>query len=160
MKTRWVISLIVLGAFILLPQAALAGEVEDLEELKVTHMNYMGAVNTGNVEAIMGFWVEGGVSFMGGRAFPIVVNITRAKKFWSRILQTHRLILIPYKPDFRVIGNTGLVWGHFTQVVINKEKGVGKRRFQKFSYTYIKSEGKWKIALAHSTQITGEQEIF
>jgi ketosteroid isomerase-like protein len=157
MKTRWVISLIALGAFILLPQVALA---DDLADLKSTHMNYMGALNTGNVEAIMGFWVEGGVSFMGGRAFPIVVNITRAKKFWSRILQTHRLILIPYKPDFRVIGNTGLVWGHFTQVVINKEKGVGKRRFQKFSYTYIKSEGKWKIALAHSTQIKGEQEIF
>lgn len=160
MKPRWVVVLMVLAAFMLLPQAALAGEVEDLEELKGTHMNYMGAVNTGNVELIMGFWVEGGVSFMSDRAFPIVVNITQAKKYLSRILQTHRLILIPYKPDYRVIGNTGLVWGHFTQLVINKEKGVGKRRFLKFSFTYVKSEGKWKIALFHATPMPGEQEIF
>ena len=157
MKTRWVILLIVLGAFILPPQAALA---DDLADLKATHMSYMKALNAGDVETFMDFWVEGGIVFFGSRAFPVQINIARDKKLWSRILQTHRLILIPYKPDYRVIGNTGLVWGHFTSDTINKEKGVGKRRFLKFSFTYVKSEGKWKIALYHGTPMPGEQEIF
>ena len=157
MKSRWVISLIVLGAFILLPQVALA---DDLADLKATHMSYIRTFNAGDAETFMEFWLEGGVVFFGSRAFPIIVNIARAKKTWSRIFQTHGFMVREYKPDFRVIGNTGLVWGHFTEVLMNKEKGIGKRRFRKFSFTYVKSEGKWKIALFHATPIPGDQEIF
>ena len=157
MKTRCVVSFMVLAAFMLISQPAIA---DDLADLKATHMTYMKALNTGDVETFMGFWIDGGVVFFGSRAFPVQINIARDKKLWSRILQTHRLTLIPYKPDYRVIGNTGLVWGHFTEVLMNKEKGVGKRRFRKFSYTYAKSEGKWKIALFHASPIPGDQEIF
>jgi ketosteroid isomerase-like protein len=147
----------VLAALMLVSQPAIA---DDLADLKATHMSYLKAINAGDVETFMGLWVEGGVAFFGSRAFPIVVNIARDKQIWSRILQTHRLIIREYKPDYRVIGNTGLVWGHFAEVMMNKEKGIGKRRFRKFSYTYVKSEGKWKIALFHATPIPGDQEIF
>jgi ketosteroid isomerase-like protein len=147
----------VVAAFMFMSQPAIA---DDLADLKATHMSYLKAINAGDVETFMGFWVEGGVVFFGSRAFPIVVNIARDKQTWSRILQTHRLIIREYKPDYRVIGNTGLVWGHFAEVMMNKQKGIGKRRFRKFSYTYVKSEGKWKIALFHATPIPGDQDIF
>ena len=65
-----------------------------------------------------------------------------------------------YKPDYRVIGNTGLVWGHFEEIVMNKETGIGKRRPRKFSYTYVKSEGQWKIAVFHASPIPEVEEIF
>jgi len=67
MRTRLVISLIVLGAFILLPQAVLA---DDLADLKATHMSYMEAFHAGDAETFMGFWVEGGVFFLVAGPFP------------------------------------------------------------------------------------------
>ena len=76
MKTRWVISLIVLGAFILLPQVALA---DDLADLKATHMGWVKAVNTGDVETMVNFWQEGGVFMPASRPFPIVINKERFK---------------------------------------------------------------------------------
>ncbi len=157
MKTRWVISLIVLGAFILLPQASLA---DDLAELKATHQKLFAAFNAGDVETSMDLWLEGGIFLPASRAFPAEVNIVRGKKIWSRFFQTHMIIMRFYKPEYRVIGNTGLVWGHLDELIMNKEKGIGKRRFLKFSMTYVKIEEKWKVAFYHSTPIPSEDKIF
>ena len=50
MKTRWVISLMVLGAFVLISQPAIA---DDLADLKAAHMSWVKALNTGDVETFM-----------------------------------------------------------------------------------------------------------
>jgi ketosteroid isomerase-like protein len=157
MKTRWVISLIVLVAFILLPQVSLA---DDLADLKATHQKLFAAFNSGDVETSMDLWLEGGIFLPASRAFPVVVNIVRGKKMWSRFFQTHMIIMTFYKPEFRVIGNTGLVWGHVDELMMNKEKGVGQRSFLKFSMTYVKTEGKWKVASYHSSPIPSKDKIF
>ena len=157
MKTRCVISLMVLGAFMLISQPVLA---DDLADLKATHMSYIKAIRSGDVETFMGLWLQGGVCFFGSRAFPVIVNVEQSKKMWSQFFQKHILIMTEYKPDYRVIGNTGLVWGHFEELLMNKETGIGKRRPRKFSYTYVKSEEQWKIALFHASVILEVEEIF
>ena len=133
---------------------------DDLADLKAAHQNYITAINTGNAESSMDLWLEGGVFLQASRAFPTVVNIARGKKMWSRFFQTHILILTFYKPEYRVIGNTGLVWGHFEELIMNKEKGVGKRRSRKVSLTYVKIEGNWKIAIFHASPIPPDDEVF
>ena len=157
MKTRCVVSLMVLAAFMLISQPALA---DDLADLKATHMGWLKAVNTGDVETMVNFWQEGGVFMPASRPFPIVVNKERAKKIWTRVFQTHMLILTMYKLDYRVIGNTGLVWGHFEELMMNKEKRKGIRRPRKFLMTYLKSEGKWQIVGFAACPILGEQKVF
>ena len=157
MKIRWVISLIVLGAFILISQPAIA---DDLADLKATHKSYMKAVNNGEVDTFMDIWLEGGLFLVPSSVFPIVVNIASVKKIYYKWYETHTRRSRPYKPDYRVIGNTGLVWGHVQAVVMNKEKGIGERRFNKFLMTWVKIQGKWKLAAHHVTRIAKEVELF
>jgi len=158
MKPRSVISLMVLAAFILLPQAALA---DDLADLKAAQQSYIQAWNTGDVETFMDLWLEGGLWLRAGSAFPTVVaNIAGGKMRWSRWFETYTSRLRFYKPDYRVIGNTGLVWGHLQNLIRNKKTGVGTNNFRQFSFTWVKSEGKWKIAVFHITKMPQEIEIF
>ena len=64
------------------------------------------------------------------------------------------LKLLPYKTDYRVIGNTGLVWGLRSEMLISKTTGTGRNRFFKTSVVYTKSESKWPAVMMHSTLIS------
>jgi uncharacterized protein (TIGR02246 family) len=156
MKTRWVISLIVLGAFILLPQVALA---DDLADLKATHQRYWKAWNTGDLKTVFEIWQDGGIWLQTNRAFPTVTNNAIGMKIFTRFLETHTYRSDWYKPDFRVIGNTGLVWGLRTNRIVSKAKGIGKRSSFKSTMVYVKSEGKWVAVMFHETLLL-EADVF
>jgi hypothetical protein len=83
----------------------------------------------------------------------MVLNLARIKPLWIKHWETHIWMARVYKVEFRVIGNTGLVWGVREVTTINKKSGSGKRRFQKFCGTWVKSDGKWKIVMGHSSDI-------
>ena len=157
MKTRWVISLIVLGAFILLPQAAIA---DDLADLKAAHKQISKAVNTGDVKGIFEVWQEGGIWIPSERAFPIVTKTAVGIKMFTMLFERYIFQSVWYKVDYRVIGNTGLVWGTRTRMVRNKTTGVGKRSFLKTSMVFTKSEGKWGVVMEHNTPIPSEVDLF
>jgi hypothetical protein len=81
-------------------------------------------------------------------------------QMFTKWLETHIFRYSWYKVDYRVIGDTGLVWGVMTTNVIVKATGTGKRGFYKSSLVFVKSEGKWKAVMAHSTPIPSEVDIF
>ena len=58
MKTRCIIALIVVAAFMLLSQHAIA---DDLADLKAAHQMYDKAWNTGNVPGVFEIWQDGGI---------------------------------------------------------------------------------------------------
>jgi hypothetical protein len=139
MKTRLVISLIILGAFILLPQAVLA---DDLADLKATHKMEQKAFTTGDLETGFGYFHEGMVYISPNRGFPIVMNLARAKPHWIKWWETHAWRNRWYKVEYRVIGNTGLVWGVREVTVINKKSGSGSRRQSHFQLKIVE----WHIS--------------
>jgi ketosteroid isomerase-like protein len=157
MKTRWVISFIVLGAFIFLPQTAIA---DDLADLKATHKTILKAVNTGDVKGIFEVWQEGAIWVPDTAGFPIVTTRARGIQMFTKFFETHTFRTIWYKADYRVIGNTGLVWGVRAQTVRNKTTGAGKRTFLKTSLVFMKSEGKWGLVMEHNTPIPSEVDLF
>jgi len=157
MKTRCLIPFMVVGALMLLCQPAIA---DDRTDLMAAFESYMKAFNTGDVETFMDFWVEGGIFLHPGSAFPHVIKIAGAKRYWIRWFETHTARMSLYKPDFLVIGNTGLLWGHSSMVTMNKEKGIGKNNFNQLSITWVKSEGKWKVAVWHVSRMPQETELF
>jgi hypothetical protein len=71
MKTRLIIALMVLAAFILLPQAVLA---DDLADLKAAHQKILKAVNTGDIPGIFEVWQEGAIWIPDTLGFPVVTN--------------------------------------------------------------------------------------
>ena len=82
------------------------------------------------------------------------------KQMFSKWLETHYSRETWYKADYRVIGDVGLVWGVRTSVAIVKATGAGKRTFEKESLVFMKSEGKWRAIMSHSTPIPSEVDIY
>lgn len=158
MKNRFVIFCILPVFLFLASLPALADEVADL---KATNDKYFNAWNASDVETFTGMWIDGGAWLADSRAFPIPVRKSPGRvKMWTRFFETHIINFTWYNPQYLVIGNTGLVWGLVTQMVIDKAKGTGKEVYLKMSVTYVNSEGEWKVALLHSSPIPSEREIF
>ncbi|UCB48117.1 MAG: nuclear transport factor 2 family protein [Deltaproteobacteria bacterium] len=157
MKTRCVILVMVLGAFILLPQAALA---DDLADLKATNQRYWKAWNTGDLKTVFEIWQDGGIWLPTNHAVPMVTSSARGLAVFTKWLETHIYLSTWYKEDYRVIGNTGLVWGLRTTTVMSKTKGMGKRHFYKSTMVYVKTDGKWQGVMFHDTPLPSEADLF
>jgi len=147
----------VLAAFMFISQPAIA---DDLADLKATHMRLLEAVNTGDVKTIFEYWQEGGIWVSDEASFPIVTQKAMAIPMFTKWFEMHIFRTMWYKVDYRVIGNTGLVWGVRTQTVMNKTTGVGKRKSIKTSMVFMKSEGKWEVVMEHNTPIPTEIDLF
>ena len=167
MKTRCVISIMVLGAFIFLPQAVLAGDVEDLEELKAIHMMLIKAGNTGDMETLFKFVDDHAIRFGAMRGIPHVIrgkeHKERVKQLYAKFYETHVYFAMWHKPDYRVIGNTGLIWGLVEETRISKKSGITQRSFLKVSQTFVKSDDpdvKWLFVLGHYTPIPQTQTLY
>ena len=157
MKTRCIISLIVVAAFMILSQPAIA---DDLADLKATHQRFSKAWNTGDLNTVFEIWQDGAIWIPASQAFPIVTNSAIGLQMFTKWLETHFYRCTWNKVDYRVIGNTGLVWGVTTVTEIVKATGTGKRSFYKTSYIFVKSEGKWVAVMHHETPIPSESDIF
>ena len=157
MRANGIISLLVVAAFIILAQPAIA---DDLADLKAAHQRYLKAWNTADLETVFEIWQDGGIWLPASRAFPYVTNSARGKQMFARWFENHIYMASWYKADYKVIGDTGLVWGLRTATEIVKATGTGKRHFFKTTIVFVKSEGKWKAVMFHDTPIPSEADIF
>ena len=57
--------------------------------------------------------------------------------------------------EIEVIGDTGLVWGHYAQTTKQKD-GPVRTVYLRFTHTYTKVEGDWKLVLYHRSLIPAE----
>lgn len=159
MKTRCVLSSMVLIAFMLIPQPAIA---DDLADLKAAGEKVFQVWNTGDAEGIFDLWPEdGGIWLSATRAFPITVKKSpQGIQFWSNWFQSHIVQISWYNPQYRIIGDTGLVWGLMSHLVMNKNSGTGNEEYRKAAGTFVKIEGKWKLVLFQDTPIPSERDVY
>ena len=157
MKTRCLISLMVVAAIMIFSQPALA---DDLADLKAAHKKILRAVNTGDVQSMFEIWQEGAIYISTEFGFPMVTSRARGIQVWSKLFEKYVIQSMWYKVDYRVIGNTGLAWGTRTLMVRNKATGVGKRSFVRTSQVWVKSEGKWGAVMEHNSPIPKAQDLF
>jgi hypothetical protein len=94
------------------------------------------------------------------QAFPVVTNAARGKLMFAKWFETHIYRSSWHKADYKVIGDTGLVWGLRTTTSMVKATGTGKRSFLKTTIVFVKSEGKWKAEMFHDTPIPSDVDIF
>ena len=133
---------------------------DDLADLKATHQRYTNAWNTGDLETVFEIWQDGGIWLPTNQAFLVVTNSAAGKQMFAKWLETHVYRSSWHKVDYKVIGDTGLVWGLRTATSIVKTTGTGKRFFLKTTYVFLKSEGKWKAFMHHDTPLPSEADIF
>jgi hypothetical protein len=146
----------VVTALMLISQPAIA---DDLADLKAAHNMMQKALFTGDIETAFGYFHEGFVYIPATRSLPRVMNLAREKPHWIKWWETHIYRSRWYKTEFRVIGNTGLVWGVREVTVINKKSGSRKKQFQIASSTWVKSDGKWKTVLGQYAPIPPAQTL-
>src|SRR4029450_11534654 len=63
--------------------------------------------------------------------------------------------ITPHTAEFRVVGNTGLVWGHYAQTTKQKS-GVVRTVYLRFAHTYVKIDGMWTLLLYHRSLLPNE----
>ena len=160
MKTRCLISFMVVGALLLLCQPAIA---DDLDDLKAMHQKHIMATNAGDAETLFAIYHDQLVLFRPEDGVPKAIPNKgfkeRAKQGYSKWLETHSVRTIYHKPDFKVIGNTGLVWGLVERTVVNKKSGITKKQYNKNSSVYVKSDGKWTLLHIHASSIPQAQTV-
>jgi uncharacterized protein (TIGR02246 family) len=157
MRIRCIISLLVVAAVMILAQPAIA---DDLADLKAAHQMFIKAWNTGDMETVFQIWQDGAIWVSITQGFPLVTNSAINKQMFTKWLETHMYRMNWHKVDYKVIGDTGLVWGLRSGMVLVKATGTGKHYFMKSTVVFVKSEGKWQIVMAHDTPLISEAEIF
>jgi ketosteroid isomerase-like protein len=72
----------------------------------------------------------------------------RRQGYQARFAAPEQVTVTPKNPQFRVIENTGLVWGEYTITTTPKDKPPTTVAVR-FTRTYVKSGGQWFLVLYH-----------
>lgn len=150
---RLLISITILLLFAI-PQFALGSDVEDL---KATNEKMFKAYNTLDVETIASMVYPGGVLYDYGAAFPDTAPMEDTQAQLAKSLKTilsdlEYISITPYNVQYRVVGNTGIVWGHYTINV--KPKGQSMiTNHARMTSTWINSNGEWRNIMTHLSAI-------
>lgn len=146
---------IVLAVLVFLPSVVIA---DDLDDLKAAQERYLKAWGARDLDALVEF--EGGTSAGFGytTAFPRPQSpdkdsFRRALEQYFNVMEFIRIT--PHTAQFRVLGDTGLVWGHYAQTTKQKS-GVVRTVYLRFAHTYMRIDGKWRLVLYHRSLIPNE----
>ncbi len=138
------------------PQFALAGDADDL---KAADAQLMKAFMSRDAAAIASMVHPGAVNFEA--VFPIqapeqdtVAQLTSHYKMSLEPLEY--LYIAPYNTQYKVVGNTGISWGH--AAVYEKAKGdKAQTHYVCMTVTWVKSGGKWLVLMAHTSPLLARE---
>lgn len=154
MANRCAVGILVV-ALVLLPSVVSA---DDLDDLKAAQERYLKAWEARDIDTIVEF--EGGTAAGFGytTAFPRPLLTKEAfrqamEQYFNNIIDFIRIT--PHTADFRVLGNTGLVWGHYAQTTKQKSSLI-RTVYIRFAHTYMKIDGTWRLVLYHRSLIPNE----
>lgn len=139
---------------LIVPQFALGS---DLDDLKAAYEKIIQAWNNFDADTIASMEYPGTVNYFCVYAFPDVAPMENTQERVAKSLKTffdnvESFSVTPYNIQYRVIGNTGIIWGHFT--MNEKQKGENlKTWYVRTTSTWIKSDGKWYVIMTHNSTI-------
>jgi uncharacterized protein (TIGR02246 family) len=124
----------------------------DIDDLKATFEQVIAALNKRDAEALSAFCHDQIVFFPPFSPFP-ADGKTTFRQFTQMFFANHEAVTVtPINSQFRVIGNTGLVWSHLALAYKPKD-GPLQTTFARETVTYVKSDGKWLAVAGHISRI-------
>ena len=128
---------------VLIVPAARAGDVDDL---KAASEAYTEALNKQDVSTVLASYHDDAVTYGPNAVFPNDRNgrsEADQRRGWENFFANReRFTLRRINPQYRVVGTTGIVWGH-TRTVVKRKDGPQETRTRRFLSTWVKSGGKW-----------------
>ena len=142
-------------ALLFVPQFASAGDVDDL---KAAQDKIIEAWNKLDALTLTSAVYNGAVFFEYDAAFPSISSIPdmtpeqRAEMAKNAFNDMEYISLTPYNLQYKVVGNTGIVWGHSSMSTKPKGEPVSTQN-SRYTATWVKSDGKWYILCTHISAI-------
>jgi len=124
----------------------------DIDDLKATFEQIVGAINRRDANAYSSHWHEQMVAFPPFSPFPIDGKATLRQLAEANFANSESVSFSPINPQCRVIGSTGIVWGH-TALSVKPKDGPLTTTFARFTFVFVKAEGKWLEAAVHVSQL-------
>ena len=138
-----------LSALLFAPSAYRGGDVDDL---KATFEQGIAAVNKRDLDAGSALWHDQIVDFGPVSPFPTDWKAARRQGFQALFNNSESFTVTPLNTQYRVIGDTGIVWGH-AMFVMKPKDGPMQTNFGRAMGIWTKVEGKWRQVAAHLSRI-------
>jgi ketosteroid isomerase-like protein len=124
----------------------------DIDDLAGTFEQVVAAINRRDASAYSSFWHEQIVAFPPFSPFAVEGKSTLQPLAEANFANAESLSLTPINPQCRVIGNTGIVWGHMSLAVKPKD-GPLSATFARFTFIFAKTDGRWQEVAIHASQL-------
>jgi ketosteroid isomerase-like protein len=124
----------------------------DLDDLKATFEQIVGAISRRDAATYSSHWHEQMVAFPPFSPFPIDGKAMLRQLAEANFANSESVTFTPINPQCRVIGTTGMVWGH-TALAVKPKDGPLATTFARFTFVFVKEGGKWLEAAVHVSQL-------
>ena len=124
----------------------------DIDDLKATFEQVVAAICRRDAGAYSNFWHEQIVAFPPFSPFAVEGKGTLRQLAEANFAQNESVTFSPINPQCRVIGSTGIVWGH-TALTRKPKDGPLTTLFARFTFIFVKTDGQWREAAVHVSQL-------
>jgi ketosteroid isomerase-like protein len=124
----------------------------DIDDLKTTFEQVVSAVCRRDANAYSLIWHEEIVVFTPFSPFALEGKSALRQVSEGYRTNTDNVTFAPINPQYRVVGSTGIVWGHAALTVKPKD-GPLNTTFLRFTLIFAKTDNQWREVAAHNSQI-------
>ena len=127
------------------------GEVmADIDDLRATFEQAVAAINRRDLNEYSALWHEQIVAFPPFSPFPVDGKAAVRQLAEANFANVESGSLMPINPQCRVIGTTGLAWGH-AALSLKPKDGPLRTVFIRYTWTFAKTDGQWREVAVHGS---------
>lgn len=126
--------------------------MSDLKDLQAAFEQAVATFNARDLETWAKFNHDQVVFFSPASPFAVDGKASVVQAMQALLANSESISWKIINPQFRVIGNTGVTWGHYSFSVKPKD-GPLRTEFARFLLTWAKVDEKWLIVAEHNSRI-------
>ena len=124
----------------------------EVDDLRARFEQAVALFNAGDLGAWATYNHDEVIFFSPHAPFAIEGKEALLRAMQALVSQSESISWRIINPQFRVVGNTGVTWGHYS-FTIKPHDGPQRTEFARFLLTWVKSEGQWRIVAEHNSRI-------
>jgi ketosteroid isomerase-like protein len=121
---------------------------DEVEGLRASFEREIAAFNARDLDTLMDNQHEQVVALSAASPASVDGKAARRHAYETLFANTENVTVTPKNPQFRVVDDTGIVWGEYSIAAKPKDKPLTTTSVR-FTRTYVKTGGKWFLLLYH-----------
>jgi ketosteroid isomerase-like protein len=124
----------------------------DLEDLQATFTQLIEALSARDADTASHIVHDEVVLFHHLSPFPVDGQATFRHALQQTFAYRESEVVTPINPQFRVIGATGLAWGH-SAVTKKPKDGPLTTEFLRYTWVFTKTDEGWRVVVVHNSRL-------